>query len=542
MPPPPVIVDITAYDSGRSVGLGTNDTLVVTFDQPVRQEADVQSPAVLASLLAFQPPFPSFVIASGVWTHPRSLTVSIAVVGDTLPNWTIWNVGSLTVAVHPAANLTSANGESGASTSTALVGSGSWGDAVGLTLAPKSATAVVVTVALPATSVDYVVNTFVVQWSTSAAFVGAGAVPSSMAGVESWVQVGTPSSSAVDSSGREVGSVVLCRSTGLGLLHDAAVVQLTIPASLLAPPLRLEVPHLTTSTTYFVRGACNGPAGAMGPVVPSEPPSITPQPPRIFYVDAPSAGLPTAGGVVLEAVGEQLGAVNSIVFLVLSGAEFEPFISLACAIVVPASRIRCTSPAGVGTHLEVAVSVDDVLSSPYPNGTLSYSSPAITGLRVISSDNGDGDVSTTGGGLVVVEGVNFGPAALGVRSLGAVTYSPAALSVVLGTPVVFPALDCAISRSHTEVTCGMGPGVGGGLQWSVTVAGQTASVVTTSYHPPMLTMVGVVSTNGVVSLEQTALWALATSGGQQLVRFGSRMLLSDLQSRAHAYTYARSSS
>jgi hypothetical protein len=523
IPAPPVIVDVVVTDGGRNVGPGTNDTLVMTFDQAVWQVTGVQNPLLLTTLLSFQPPFPVEVIVSGAWTSPLSLTLSLTVADGVLSNWSSWNVGSLTVAVRPTANLTSANGESGASNSSAVVRGGSWGDAPGITVSPKNATAVVIALGLPNTTVGYVVITFVVQWSTSALFVDVGAVPNSIAGVQALILVGTPTSPVVDGSNRVVASVVWLSSGGPGSAVDAAVVILTVPATSLRSPLRLDVPRLTTSTPYFFRGSCNGPAGTMGPVVSSDPPSITPQPPLLFFVAAPSAGLPTPGGVVMEAVGEQLGAVGSTVFMVLSSADFGSFRTGDCDVVVPGSRIRCTSPVGVGAGLATAVSVDGVVSPPWANGTLSYSSPAITGLRVVSGESeGEGiGVPTTGGGLVVVEGVNFGPAALAARSLGAITYSPVALSVLLGTPVSFPALNCAITRSHTEVTCGMGPGVGAGLQWSIAIAGQTVSTATTSYRPPVITAVGVVTASGVVSSDPAALNALATAGGQQLVRLCS---------------------
>jgi hypothetical protein len=520
VPSPPVVIDVTAADSGHNVGPGTNDTLVMVFDQAVRQVV-VRSPGLLAALLSFQPPFPASVVATGAWTSPTSLTVLFTVSGDLLPHWTRWNVGTLVVAVRTAANLTSANGESGASNSSAVVRGGSWGDAPGLALSPKNATSAVATLALPATVTGYSVSTFVVQWSTSSSFVGIRAVPDAMAGVQAWALRGQPSAHAVDGSGRVVASVVLLSSGGSGPTHDTAIVNLTIPASSLISPFRIEIPSLTTNVPYFVRGACNGPAGAMGPVLLSDPASITPQPPRILFIVGPSSGLPTPGGIFLEAEGDHLGDFDSTVFLVLSGPEFGPFATTDCAIVEPATRIRCTSPAGVGTGLSVSVSVDGVVSPPFANGTLSYAAPAILGLREVSDgveDGGDGGVPTSGGRLVVVEGLNFGPAALGARSLGAVSYSPRALSVLLGTQVLFPALDCVITRDHSEVTCGVGPGVGGGLQWNIAIAGQTASIATTTYRLPVITAMGVLSSSGALLLDPTSLRALVTSGGQQLVR------------------------
>jgi hypothetical protein len=506
-------------DTGRNVGPGTNDTLVLVFDQAVRQ-VGVGTFEQLPALVALQPAFPAWVSLRGAWTSPFALTVSVTVAGGVLANWTAWNPGSLTVSIRAAANLTSANGESGASNSSVTVGGGSWGDAPSVFVTPKNATAVTVTLVAPAVPLAYSVDTYVVQWSTVASFAGAAAVPSSMAAVVGWTTSGTVVVPALDDGNRAVASVTLVSTGGPGSALDAAVVRVTAPP--LRSPLRFDVPHLSTSTAYYFRGACNGPAGQVGPVVASDPASATPQPPLIASIVAPSStNLPTSGGMVLEATGEQLGAADSTVVMVLTSAEFGEFRSPPCVVVAPGSRVRCLSPAGVGTGLAAAVSVDGVLSPPYSGSTLAYAPPAITGLRAVagSSPGGaDGGVSTSGGGVVVVEGVNFGPAALGDISLGVVSYSPRGLSVLHGTPVSFPGLDCVISRNHSEVTCGMGPGVGSGLQWSVTIAGQTASTATTTYHPPVITALGVGSGNGSVSWTAAALAALDTAGGQRLVR------------------------
>jgi hypothetical protein len=515
---PPVILDVSVVDTGRNVGPGTNDTLTIVFDQAVRQ-VGVGTPGQLAAVLTFQPAFPAAVTMSGTWATPASLVVTLTVADGELPDWTQWNPGTLTVAVRAAANLTSANGESGASNSSATVGGGSWGDAPSVAVSPRNATAVVLTLNRPASTVGYSASTFVVQWATAASFLGSPPLPETVAGVEAWLAPAAPLLPALDTDNRVVASVALVPSGGPGSAVDAAVVRLTVAPTALVSPLRFDVPRLTTSTTYHFRGACNGPAGVLGPVVASDPAAATPQPPRVVLVVGPLGGLPTPGGVVLEAVGEQLGALGSSPTLVLSSSRWGEFRTPPCAVVAPGSRVRCTSPAGVGTDLAVVAVVDGVASPPYANGTLSYSPPAITGLRVVSGGGAGAGVPTSGGGVVVVEGVNFGPAALGGVSLGAVSYSPLALSVLLGAPVSFPALDCAITRDHSEVTCSMGPGVGGGLQWSITVAGQTATTATTTYRPPIITSLGVASpSGGAVSWDPAALGALATSGGQRLVR------------------------
>jgi hypothetical protein len=526
LPAPPIIVDISAVDGGRNVGPGTNDTLVVTFDQAVRQ-VDVHSAGLLTALLSFEPPLPSDVDVVGTWTSPLLLTVTLTVPGGELPNWTRWNVGVLTVFIRLSANLTSASGESGSSNSSAVVRGGSWGDAPTLMVSPKNATAVVAIVRLPTTLVGYSVFYCVVQWSTDASFVGDHDVPGTVAGVQDWVQTGAPTTPGVDDSGREVASAVIVSDGTAGSAIHAAVVRLIVPSASIRSPLRFDVPRLSTSTAHSFRGACNGFDGAMGPVVPSNPPSVTPQSPSITFVYSPSAGLPTAGGAVMEVVGEQVGGIGSSVFIVLSRTNVGTFRTSDCDIRIPSSRIRCVSPPGVGTGLALRLMVDGMASPPFVNGTISYAAPAITALRVISggSDHEGGGVPTTGGGVVVVEGVNFGPADLGFWSLGAVTYSPAALAVSLRAQLSFPAIDCVITRDHTELTCGMGPGVGGGLLWSVTIAGQSASTATTTYRPPAIATVGIATPAGTVLSDPSSLRALVTQGGQQLVRACALLLL-----------------
>jgi hypothetical protein len=103
-------------------------------------------------------------------------------------------------------------------------------------------------------------------------------------------------------------------------------------------------------------------------------------------------------------------------------------------------------------------------------------------------------------------------------------FTPAPL-LCLGWQVAFVAVDCAISRDHVEVTCSMGPGVGGRLQWSVTVADQSSTIPLTAYRRPVLTLLAVGAdynessgSNSNVSQMQRQL--LSTSGGDVLVFLG----------------------
>ncbi len=520
VPTPPAIVDVTVFDGGQSVGPGTGDTLVITFDQAVRPVAGVHSPHVLASLLTFLPAFPSGVVATGVWSSPLTLAVSLVVADGAFDNWVPWNVGTLSVSVHAAVNLTTASGESLASNSSATVRGGSWGDAPSIALSPKNSTAAIITLSSPTTAGSYAVTAFAIQWGTDPDFSGVRAVPSALAGMQAWVAVATSSRSLVDVNGGVLARVSLIGSSGPGSAADTAVVELSAPASPLSPStLQLEIPQLKTSTEYFFRGLCTGPGDGMGPMVLSTPVSVTPQPPHVVSLSEPTAGLLTAGGVQVTATGEQLGGPDSTVFLVLASSRFGSFVSGVCDIAVAGTRVRCVSPPGVGTGLSVSLSVDGVVSPPFANGTLSYVPPSITSLYAADGEAGaGGGVPTSGGGVVVIRGSNFGPVALGSMSLGDVTYSPSALSVALGDSIVFPAHNCTISRDHTEITCEMGAGVGGGLQWSVTIAGQTATTVVSSYRAPVVRTVGVLLATGMVSSGPEALSSLATQGGQQLVR------------------------
>jgi hypothetical protein len=539
MPTPPVIVDVAATNEDRSVGPGTGDSLVILFDTAVRHVAAVQSPDGLASLLTFVPAFPAGVVMTGEWRTSSTLVVSLVVADGAFDDWAPWNVGALSVSVSAAANLTTASGESNPSNSSAIVRSGSWGDAPHIALSPKSSTSAILSLSPPTTASSYAVTAYVVQWGTSPVFSGVGAAPATLADVRAWVSTAVSSQRLVDGNGDVIAHLSLVGSHGSGSGVDTAVVELSAPAAPLSSALQFEIPHLVTSFEYFFRGLCSGPGDSMGPVVLSAPLSVRPQPPRVTFVSAPTSGLPTAGGVLVSAAGEQLGGPDSTVFLVLSSGELGSFVSGACGITAPGTRVLCVSPPGAGTHILVSLSVDGIISPPFANASLSYLPPSINELHaVVGGGSAAEGAPTTGGSVVVIRGSNFGPAALGPRSLGAVTYSPLALSVALGGSVVFPAHGCAITQDHTELTCEMGPGVGAGLKWSVTIAGQTAATVVSSYRAPVVHTLGVLLSAGVTSTAPGALDALVTQGGQQLVRKLLHVCFTPAPQCAHVFLLA----
>ncbi len=83
--------------------------------------------------------------------------------------------------------------------------------------------------------------------------------------------------------------------------------------------------------------------------------------------------------------------------------------------------------------------------------------------------------------------------------------------------LVLHATDCAITRNHTEILCTMGPGVGGHLQWTVVIAGQTSAIPLTSYRPPTLSSLGWVPPGGSSVLDSPALAQLDSRGQGQLL-------------------------
>jgi hypothetical protein len=93
-------------------------------------------------------------------------------------------------------------------------------------------------------------------------------------------------------------------------------------------------------------------------------------------------------------------------------------------------------------------------------------------------------ISTGGGTLVTLRGVNFGTVAQGPSTLGLVTYSP------VGLPLQFGAQQCRVTVDHVEIQCVTGPGVGARLLWTVTVDGLGSTYPRTSYQGPVISSLG----------------------------------------------------
>jgi hypothetical protein len=101
-PGPPSLLLATARDTGDNVGLGSGDTLVLTFDPAVRQ-VGVGTPGAVDALVALTPPLPGG--AGGVvgeWESGTSLVLRFVLEGPVwgaLATRSPWGVGSLGVRI-----------------------------------------------------------------------------------------------------------------------------------------------------------------------------------------------------------------------------------------------------------------------------------------------------------------------------------------------------------------------------------------------------------------------------------------------------------
>ncbi len=85
-----------------------------------------------------------------------------------------------------------------------------------------------------------------------------------------------------------------------------AVIVSAAPALSLPSPLPLGVTGLGAGATYSFRVACSNAEDAMGPVVPTSPDRVTPQPPVITSITTSAPLLSTVGGHTIDVTGTQV--------------------------------------------------------------------------------------------------------------------------------------------------------------------------------------------------------------------------------------------
>jgi len=245
---------------------------------------------------------------------------------------------------------------------------------------------------------------------------------------------------------------------------------------------------------------------------------------------AASQAMPTNGSADIVVSGSNLGPPGSALLLTwastTAGGGGSVYASSRCTSLAAHARIMCGAAPGVGRDLAFRLQVggSDRQTSPLFSDTpLRYAEPSITRLVVDALD-------TSGGGIIGVEGANFGPAdtpgILLRYSPGLAGWDPAsaaaaagggeAIGASAGGFPVYTAAKCEAdpSRPHTALLCTASPGIGAGHHAVVTVASQpsAASVGTLRYMQPVVLDISGLGTN-----------LAATEGTAQIIITGDQL-------------------
>ena len=156
----------------------------------------------------------------------------------------------------------------------------------------------------------------------------------------------------------------------------------------------------------------------------------------------------------------------------LKGIEY----AADCIVIRDYSRLLCSLAPGAGANLTWSVSVGGIPSTP---PTHSYGVPYISAVTDALRS------PTAGGGVVIVNGFNFGPA----DRVTTLFVSYASLSPSIAPfPVANFIASCAVTTAHVEITCTTSNGFGSDLYWHVSIggAGSNLSPGPSAYKPPFL--------------------------------------------------------
>ena len=188
------------------------------------------------------------------------------------------------------------------------------------------------------------------------------------------------------------------------------------------------------------------------------------------------------------------------------------FTATFCNVTVDHTEIVCVSAEGVGAYFRWSLSVGgqwgNTAAAP-PDAFASYDPPRVD--TILSAAMGGGtccDFNTAGGEVVVLRGVNLGPAMPSNSVNASYVNRDLTRSSTLGGSV-FSAAACNVTVAHEEMRCRTIPGVGYDHRWTATVGHQdsNASDATSSYRRPRIDQLQ----NGSRALD---LSALSTEGGE----------------------------
>ena len=499
-PTPPQLLRAVASDDGHNVGLWTNDSLTLVFDENVTRVAVGDTGAVLA-LLAFQPALPSTVSLAGEWTDNLTLRVVFSFPGGGggvgAPagfDWYAYNVGSLTVTVQEAAGLKSAGGESTASNSSIVMDAGSWGDVPTAAVQQRSATSVRFIVAPPDTAVGYAVTSYALVWWT-----GDGSDNDSEDRCNPLTQHWRPASvrSLASQLPGDGGS-----GAGDGTNTTAAApcqfaVELGVSADNASCVFSTEVVTVSSGST-LAAGVVTGSAALAQ------------------WTGSPSS---CSVGVALVTLDAPYASVNT------TPSPVPPPV-----VAVKVGRLTSNVSYAFAVAVALADGTFGPLVMPIP-AALTPQPPSITAVTMVGSG-----LPTRGGAAVTLTGSQLGL----TGDVVVMTLSNSDDGAARG--LSFSSLSCVVVVPSTVIECAAPPGLGRGYGVSVTVDNVTSDVYTTtrlSYGVPVITDVYVVDDSGATA-------AASTSGGDTVVlrgdNFGPVTLSAVALAGADAVTYYSSAS
>ena len=356
-PNPPLITAAAAVNSGHNLGFGDGDSVVIRFNQAVALVALVPGPK-LSTFLQLHPFALQSHVSSVTWQSNDTLVVSFANVstlllaaGDSV------RVGRILVNV---TGVLSANGKSPKGNCSAVVDTGSWGDAPNAALQDQSSVALRLVVQPPTVRVAYPVNRFLVQVlqagaSSSADGNGTATTPYESAPPPlsnlSWnglLATATRSSNStltVTTAHGIATSVPTVVYVGAGYVAVLAVQDgFDVPDGGTAT---FDVSGLSARHQYCMSVAVNNPYfgddDAVGPSTATMPACLMPSPPSVAAVGGPLPALLCVGGQPMVFHGSRLGVFGSAVALTVTNQRNMSFTSTACAVTTGTNNLGIAS-------------------------------------------------------------------------------------------------------------------------------------------------------------------------------------------------------
>jgi hypothetical protein len=149
--------------------------------------------------------------------------------------------------------------------------------------------------------------------------------------------------------------------------------------------------------------------------------------------------------------------------------------------------ITCQTSAGTGAMDIFILSVGGVSSPPFtatPLG-LSYQVPLVTAVSGTAVAAG----ATSGGSQLVLTGQGFGPLDAYTNTPGRIVlwYGTTGTTEFGATSPAFRSTACRVTVAHTQITCTTAPGVGNGLEVTLTVNNLASKSNVISYQRPVIT-------------------------------------------------------